>query len=172
LLTIDRTLCTGCGACLDACPSGAISLNDDDRIATIDLALCDECLACMDVCPNDAVQRSESSELMPAIPRIVVEGEVVEEEMIPAPVTEGPIAIRQPGSLVALAGTALSFVGSWLLPRAADALVDAVDRRLTQRSNSAPATTSRRSRPQASMRQKGNGRGGRSRQRRRRRRGG
>lgn len=172
MLTIDRALCTGCGTCLDACPSGAISLNDDDRIATIDLALCNECLACMDMCSNGAIRLSESPELMPAIPRIVVEGEVVEEEMIPAPVTGGPIAIRQPGPLVALAGTVLSFVGSWLLPRAADALVDAVDRRLTQRASLAPSTTSLRSRPQASMRHKRSGRGGRSRQRRRRRRGG
>jgi NAD-dependent dihydropyrimidine dehydrogenase PreA subunit len=171
LLTIDRTLCTGCGTCLDACPTGAISLNDDDRIATIDLGVCNECLVCLDMCANGAIRLSELSELVPAMPREVVEGEVVEEEIIPAPVTGAPVATWQPRPLVALAGSALSFVGSWLLPRAADALVDAVDRRLAQGGGSAPSTTNLRSSPQISMRRKGGGRGGRSRQRRRRRRG-
>jgi len=169
LLTIDRILCTGCGACLNACPTGAISLDDDDRIARIDLGLCNACLACLDMCPNHAIRPSRSSELMSAMPREIVEGEVVEEEMIPALVPGGAIATRQPGPLVALAGTAFSFLGSWLLPRAADALIDAVDRRLAGRGGSAPSTTSLRSRPQASMRRMGSGRGGRSRQRRRRR---
>lgn len=172
MLTIERTLCTGCGTCLDACPAGAISLDDDERIAKIDLGLCSECLECLDVCPNDAIQLSRSSDLMPAMPREIVEGEVVEEEMIPALVTAGPIATRQPGPLMALAGTALSFVGSWLVPRAADALIDAVDRRLAGRGGSVPSVTRLGSRPQASMRRTGGGRGGRSRQRRRRRRGG
>jgi NAD-dependent dihydropyrimidine dehydrogenase PreA subunit len=172
LLTIDRALCTGCGTCLNACPTGAISLDNDDRIAGIDLGLCNECLACLDMCPNDAIRLSKSSELMPAIPREIVEGEVVEEGMVPALVPGGAIAPRQPGPLVALAGTAFSFLGSWLLPRAADALIDAVDRRLAERGGSVPSIISLRSRPQASLRRMGRGRGGRSRQRRRRWRGG
>jgi ferredoxin len=171
LLTIDRTLCTGCGTCLQTCPTGAISLDDDDRTATIDLGLCNECMVCLDMCPNGAIRLSELSELVRAMPREVVEGEVVEEEIIPAPVTRAPVATWQPRPLVALAGSALSFVGSWLLPRAADALVDAVDRRLVQGGGSAPSTANLRSRPNASMRRMGRGRGGRSRQRRQRRRG-
>lgn len=172
MLTIDRTLCTGCGTCLDACPTGAISLDYDERIARIDLGLCNECLACLDMCPNYAIRLSRSSELVPTMPLEIVEGEVVEDEIIRAPVIGSPVAIRQPGPLVALAGSALSFVGSWLVPRAADALIDAVDRRLAGRGGSVPSTTRLGSRPQASMRRMGGGRGGRSRQRRRRRRGG
>jgi len=172
LLIIDRTLCTGCGTCLNTCPTGAISLDDDERIARIDLGLCSECLACLDVCPNYAIRLSRSSDLMPLTPREIVEGELVEDEIIPAPVNRGRVAIRQPGPLVALAGSALSFVGSWLVPRAADALIDAVDRRLAGRGGSIPSTTRFRSGPQTSMRRMGGGRGGRSRQRRRRRRGG
>jgi len=168
LITIDRTLCTGCGNCLDACPSGAISLDGDDRIAGIDLGLCDECLACLDMCPNDAIRLSELSELVPATPREVVEGEIVEEEMMPALVTGSPIATRQPGPLVALASTALTFVGSWLLPRAANALLDAMERRLLDGASSAPSATPLRSGAKSSMRRMGAGRGGRARQRRRR----
>jgi NAD-dependent dihydropyrimidine dehydrogenase PreA subunit len=171
LLTIDRTLCTGCGTCLDVCPTGAISLDNDDTLATIDTELCYECLACLDICPNDAIRLSESPDLVPAMPREIVEGEVVEEEMMPVLVTGGLVATRQPGPLVALAGTALSFIGSWLVPRAADALIDAVDRRLAGRGSSVSSTTSLRSRPQASMQRRGSGRGGQYRQRRRRQRG-
>jgi NAD-dependent dihydropyrimidine dehydrogenase PreA subunit len=171
LLTIDRALCTGCGTCIDACPTGAISLDEDGGVSTIDLTLCDECLGCLDVCPNDAIRRSESSGLVPAVPSEVVEGEVIGHEVIPAPRAGSPVILRSSSRLAAVAGTALSFVGSWLLPRAADALVDAVERRLTQGGDTAPSKTTLRSRSQTSMRQMGGGRGGRSRQRRRRRRG-
>lgn len=171
MLTIDRTLCTGCGTCLDVCPTGAIRLDENDGVSTIDLALCDECLVCLDVCPNGAIQRPESSEMVPAMQSEVVEGEIIDHEVMPAPWAGTPAIPRQPGTLAAVAGTALSFVGSWLLPRAADALMDAVERRLTQGGNSAPSTTTLRSRSQTSLRRLGGGRGGRSRQRRRRRRG-
>lgn len=171
MLTIDLTLCTGCGTCVDTCPTGAISLDESEGMATIDPALCDDCLACVDVCPNDAIQRSESLELAPAGEGDIVEGEVIGREVMLAPEAGPPAMLRQPGRLATLAGTALSFVGSWLLPRAADALVDAVERRLTQGEDSALSTTPLRSGSQASMRRMGGGRGGRPRQRRRRRRG-
>jgi NAD-dependent dihydropyrimidine dehydrogenase PreA subunit len=168
LLTIDRTLCAGCGTCVDVCPTGAITLGEDDGISTIDLALCDECLACLDVCPNDAILRVESLGLVPGIEGEVVEGEVTGSEVVPVSEPWRPITIRQPSQLVALAGTALTFVGSWLVPRAADALLDAMERRLRQAGDS-PVTATRRPRRPASMRQMGSGgRGGRFRQRRRR----
>jgi NAD-dependent dihydropyrimidine dehydrogenase PreA subunit len=169
LLTIDRNLCTGCGICLDACPNGAISLDEVEYVSTIDAVLCNECLECLDVCPNDAIRRVESSELVSVSEGEIVEGEVIRREMMPVPELGPPAMLQQPGRLVALAGTALSFVGSWLLPRAADALVGAVEHRLTQGENSVPSNISRRSGSQAPTRRMGGGRGGRSRQRRRRR---
>jgi Fe-S-cluster-containing hydrogenase component 2 len=171
LLYIDRTTCSGCRTCLDVCPTGAISLDESEGVAMIDAALCDECLACLDVCPTDAIQRAESSDLVPVLEREVVEGEVIGREVIPAPEAGRPITTRRPSQLAALAGTALSVVGSWLLPRATDALVGAVERRLTQGEDSAPSTTTLRSGSQASMRRMGGGGGGRPRQRRRRQRG-
>ncbi len=171
MLTIDLTLCAGCGTCVDACPTGAISLDASEAVATIDPALCDACLACLDVCPNDAIQRSESPELVPAGLGEVVEGEVIGREVMLAPETGLPAMLRQPGRLTTLAGAALSFMGSWLLPRAADALVNAVERRLTLGGDSALSTTTRRSGSQASIRRMEDRRGGRPRRRRRRRRG-
>jgi NAD-dependent dihydropyrimidine dehydrogenase PreA subunit len=171
LLTIDRTLCTGCGTCLDACPTGAISLDEDEYVATIDPALCNECLECLDVCPNDAIQRVETPDLAPALEGEVIEGEVIASEVIPVSEVRLPVRTRQPGQLAALAGAAVTFVGSWLLPHAADALLDAIERRHTDRAISERSATPVRSGNKASTRQMGGGRGGRVRQRRRRRRG-
>ncbi len=168
LLTIDRTLCTGCGTCLDACPTGAISLDEDECVSVIDPALCNECLECLDVCPNEAIQRVESPDLVPAWGGEVVEGEVIASEVIPVSEVGLPVRTRQPGQLAALAGTALTFVGSWLLPRAANALLDAMERRLTDGASSAPSATPLRPGNKSSMRRMGGGRGGRFCQRRRR----
>lgn len=171
MLTIDRSLCTGCGTCVDACLTGAISVDESESAATIDPALCDECMACVDVCSNEAIQRSESPEPVPVLGGEIVEGEIVSRQVMLAPEAGPPATFRQPARLATLAGTALSFVGSLLLPRAADALVDAVERRLTQGRDSAPSTTSLRSGSQGSMRRMEGGRGGRPRRRRRRQRG-
>ena len=171
MLTIDRTLCTGCGTCLDACPSGAISLDEGECVSTIDPALCNECLECLDVCPNEAIQRAASPDLAPAWGGEVVEGEVIASEVIPVSEVRLPVRTRQPGQLAALAGTALTFVGSWLLPRAANMLMDAMERRLVDAARSAPSATPLRSGDKPSMRRMGAGRGGRARQRRRHRRG-
>lgn len=172
MLYIDRTTCTGCAVCVDVCPSGAIRLDESEGIAVIDQALCTECLACLDECPTGAIQQTESSELVavPAVGEKAVEGEVIEGEVIPAPAIQPLAPARQPGRLATLTSTALTFVGSWLLPRAADALIGAVERRLAQGTNSASSISFRsESRPQT--KQTGRGRSGGGRQRRHRRRG-
>ena len=52
-LTLDKSKCTGCGACLAACPQnarvmvGAFSKAEESR--------CDQCGACLEVCPNGAI---------------------------------------------------------------------------------------------------------------------
>lgn len=171
MLTIDRTLCTGCGTCVDACLTGAISIDKSEGVAEIDPALCDECMLCVDVCSNEAIQRSESPELIPAEDGEIVEGEIISRQLIPVPEAGSPTMFRQPARLATLAGSALSLVGSWLLPRAADALVEVVERRLTRGGVSALSTTILRSGSQGSMRRIEGGRGGRPRRRQRRRRG-
>lgn len=44
--------CIACGACIDECPTDAISEGD---IYKIDPELCTDCAACVDVCPTDAI---------------------------------------------------------------------------------------------------------------------
>ncbi len=44
--------CIACGACIDQCPTEAISEGD---IYKIDPELCIDCAACVDVCPTEAI---------------------------------------------------------------------------------------------------------------------
>ncbi|MCL2141704.1 MAG: 4Fe-4S binding protein [Methanimicrococcus sp.] len=51
---VDRDECTGCGLCVDECPSEAISL-DDEGFSKVDADECVDCGACVDVCPTAAI---------------------------------------------------------------------------------------------------------------------
>jgi len=51
---VERELCHGCGTCVDICPYGAISL-DDDGLAKVNEVLCKGCGSCSAVCPWEAI---------------------------------------------------------------------------------------------------------------------
>jgi Fe-S-cluster-containing hydrogenase component 2 len=146
---IDVARCTGCGACVDVCPVGALALVDDK--ARVDEETCIGCEACVDACPEGAIQP-------------VVQGELV-------PVTERPApAVRQPSPLAETAGAAVVAAGVGLLTTAGRALARAVERWLTRPSTGAGSPAARTS--PASESGGAAGRGGRGRRARRRRRGG
>ncbi|MDY7038090.1 MAG: FAD-dependent oxidoreductase, partial [Thermodesulfobacteriota bacterium] len=52
--SIDAELCSGCLACINVCPYGAISFNDENQIAIVNEALCKGCGACAATCPSEA----------------------------------------------------------------------------------------------------------------------
>jgi pyruvate formate lyase activating enzyme len=52
-LLFDSRRCIRCGACLPACPAGAVSRTEDGAIA-IDRSLCRGCGRCAPVCPSGA----------------------------------------------------------------------------------------------------------------------
>jgi len=105
---LDR--CDGCGDCVEVCPEGAIQLVGG--LAQINSELCTECEACVQACPSGAIK--------------VARPIAVREEPVAA-VAERP----RPSALGTLAGAALTFIGSQTLPRAANAIVGALDRWLS-----------------------------------------
>ncbi len=58
LSVIDEDTCTGCGACVERCPTDAIAINDQG-IARLDTSSCFGCGVCSRFCPEDAVSLKE-----------------------------------------------------------------------------------------------------------------
>jgi len=53
MFQINEEKCTGCGACINICPQGAISMANNKAI--IDRTKCTECQKCYQVCPEGAI---------------------------------------------------------------------------------------------------------------------
>jgi len=108
---VDAARCTGCGACVEVCPVGAIALVGGK--ARVDEEMCIGCEACVDACPEGAIQP------------------VAQGELVPVPERQAP-AIRQPIPLAETAGAVAVATGVGLLTKAGRALAQAVERWLTR----------------------------------------
>lgn len=51
---INPELCCGCHGCINVCPYGAITYNEEIRAAEVNIALCKGCGACAAACPSEA----------------------------------------------------------------------------------------------------------------------
>ncbi|MGC9393507.1 MAG: 4Fe-4S binding protein [Anaerolineae bacterium] len=60
---LDVTRCTGCGACIEVCPTRALTLVEGT--AHLDDALCEGCEACIQACPAGALQPVLEIEAVP-----------------------------------------------------------------------------------------------------------
>lgn len=49
---VDTHVCSGCGACVNVCPRGAITMRDT---AVIEAGVCIGCGACVRACPSGAI---------------------------------------------------------------------------------------------------------------------
>jgi len=141
---VDSDRCTGCGACVEVCPVGAIALVDGK--ARVDEEACTGCAACVDACPEDAIQP------------------VVQGELVPIPVGARLPRPYRPSPLAQTAGTAVVVTGAGLVVKAAGALARAVGRWLTRRPEAGAGSPVRGTSPAGGGRR--GGRGGRRRRRR------
>jgi len=122
VITISTERCTGCGACLEICPTGALYLVEGK--AMVDRALCRECEACLAVCPSGAISLTDEEEHVAAaarLPALRPEPEVIQVRTQAEPV---PFRSR----VLPLIGSALAWVEREILPW----LADLIDGRTTQ----------------------------------------
>jgi NAD-dependent dihydropyrimidine dehydrogenase PreA subunit len=137
VIRIDDQRCTGCGACVTVCPTGAIRLAEDAAgyHAEVDETKCQECEACLQACPEKAIVSDVESTL---------EGELIEVKATPLSVEPPPREMRldrlTPETALQVRtwlGAALAFAGREIVPRLAASLLDTWDRRA---SRSTPST--------------------------------
>ena len=123
MIVVNYEDCSGCGACVDACPVGAVLLQNDT--ISIDHDLCESCQTCVDSCSQGALMY------------VAVEPQPEKAILIPEPAPVEVISIQQRSdseSLRSLALPALSSVLLWtgreIIPRLADLALSYLDRRL------------------------------------------
>ena len=56
-IIIDRDSCVGCGSCVDVCPAGALSI-DEEQISVCNEDECISCGTCVQNCPVGAISES------------------------------------------------------------------------------------------------------------------
>jgi len=53
---VDEEMCSGCKICLNLCPYGAISFDEEKKVAEINDILCKGCGVCVAACPSGAIK--------------------------------------------------------------------------------------------------------------------
>ena len=145
MMQVSEPLCTGCGVCVELCPSAAIHLQRG--IAVIDQAKCSKCEVCLEACPQGAIfgvsERTEESVSLPARQPMPETIQVQSPQVEVARPVASPLAARGSGVLPALAGV-VALVGREL-PRILPSLLDALERRTTTQPPAANYTPSQQS---------------------------
>jgi ferredoxin len=140
VIKIDTEQCSGCGACVDVCPTGALYLVDGT--AAVDRALCNSCKDCVAVCPTEAIAFASEAEphRVPAVhaqPQSRQPKEVIRIRTQPVSFPARVLPVAR--AALPVAGAALAWAAREFLPQLADLVVDAMVRQAR-----APEATSSR----------------------------
>jgi NAD-dependent dihydropyrimidine dehydrogenase PreA subunit len=54
-VVINTEECTGCGSCIDECPTELLVLGDDGIIKLTDADECTDCGSCVSECPQECL---------------------------------------------------------------------------------------------------------------------
>jgi ferredoxin len=118
MMQVKLEKCTGCGECLEVCSVEAISLIEGK--AAIDVDTCLSCGACVQACPAGAIKEVQ----LPVLARTVAIQAI-------KPSAARPVLVERPQGRLAWARPVLSYLGREIVPRLADTLITALDRRLS-----------------------------------------
>ena len=133
MIYIDTNRCTGCGQCMEVCPTEAIRIVAGK--ATVSPDDCEECEACMDVCPEGAImsvtQPVTQDQPVPFQPGIV-------QPKAYAGVQTA--AVARSARWLPWLGAAAVLVRREVVPRLLDVLLDAWDQRTERQTASAVDT--------------------------------
>ena len=138
MVYVTQMLCEGCGVCVEACPTGAMTLINGT--ARVNSDLCDGCgsfdeitaRVCIDLCPSNAL--SWMADPLPERPTEATSLVIIDPQpqVIPAPM-RAPLPWYR-AALPAVGG-ALMWVGRELVPRLAPLALDVLDSALDRRVN-------------------------------------
>ena len=66
-LVIEETVCTGCGVCVDSCPTDVIRTRADGKAYAACLEDCQACFLCVIDCPVDAIDIKQTKASVEAL---------------------------------------------------------------------------------------------------------
>lgn len=135
MVYVDAERCTGCGDCVDICPTDAISLPNGK--AVIEESLCTACEACLEACPQDAILSVEAVE--PVMTKQI-------EPRTPHPADVMPVRSGIRDWALPAIGSALLWTGREILPRLASLAIETLERRTQSTNRVASERTSGRQR--------------------------
>ena len=117
---LDEARCTGCGACIEVCPTGALTLAEGK--AYLDEVLCRACEACILACPTGALQpvlEIESVLVAPRVPEYAPPFSPAAQSTLASPRASLLATVVATGTQLAVqaAPIVLNVLGQWLTRR-------------------------------------------------------
>ena len=126
-MIVQEDLCTGCGACIEACQNEAISLKDG--VAFIDQSRCSKCQVCIDTCPQGALSFSSSAD------------PVTFEKINPVGAARLKTSNEASERKSNWQGLMLAYAGQYILPRLVDVLAAFIQQKLNSSIQEQPSPT-------------------------------